>query len=141
MLGHAPTNPQDVYDVFVAYVEGKIPHIPWCETPLQAESFVIQNELVELNRVGFLTINSQPAVNGKPSTDKTFGWGGIGGYVYQKEYCECFCDLEHTRALLEMVRENSSLQLYAVNIRGEEMRGGLALGGVTALTWGVFPNR
>lgn len=141
MLGHAPQRAQDVYDVFAAYVEGKIPHIPWCETPLQPESFVIQKELVDINKAGYLTINSQPAVNGKPSLDKIFGWGGGGGYVYQKEYCECFCSPEHTQALVEMVKKNSALNLYAVNIRGEELRVGLELGGVTALTWGVFPNR
>lgn len=141
MLGYNPTKPQDVYDVFAAYVEGKIPHIPWCETPLQAESFVIQKELLEINKAGFLTINSQPSVNGRPSSDKTFGWGGSGGYVYQKEYCECFCSPRHAQALVQMVNENPNLNLYAVNIRGDEMRVGLELGGVTALTWGVFPNR
>lgn len=141
MLGYAPKQPQEVYDVFASYVEGKIPHIPWCETPLQPESFVIQKELVELNKAGYLTVNSQPAVNGKPSTDKTFGWGGRGGYVYQKEYCECFCSPAHAQALVKMVEQHPGLNLYAVNIRGDEMSVGVELGGVTALTWGVFPNR
>lgn len=39
-------------------------------------------------RGGFLTINSQPRVNAARSDDPTFGWGGIGGYVYQKAYVE-----------------------------------------------------
>ena len=83
----------------------------------------------------------QPAVNGKSSSDKIFGWGGAGGYVYQKEYFECFCSPEHAKALAAMVEKHPSLNLYAINIRGEEMQTGLELGGVTALTWGVFPNR
>eukprot|EP00934_Nitzschia_sp_Nitz4_P005203 Nitzschia sp. Nitz4//scaffold232_size35869//18431//20601//NITZ4_007807-RA/size35869-snap-gene-0.43-mRNA-1//1//CDS//3329543330//5193//frame0 len=141
MLGREPKVPQDVFDVFASYVQGKIPHIPWCETPLQAESLVIQTELAELNRAGFLTINSQPAVNGAPSNDKVFGWGGSGGYVYQKEYCECFCSPERAKCLVEMVEKEPAMNLYAVNIRGDEMKVGLELGGVTALTWGVFPNR
>ena len=141
MLGHQPKVPQDVFEVFAYYVEGKVPHIPWCETPLQPESLVIQSQLAELNRSGFLTINSQPSVNGKPSSDKIFGWGGAGGFVYQKEYCECFCSPKHANALVEMVKNYPSMNLYAVNIRGEEIRVGLELGGVTALTWGVFPNR
>jgi methylenetetrahydrofolate reductase (NADPH) len=74
MLGHEPKVPQDVYEVFARYVEGDLPYIPWCETPLQPESFLIQRQLAELNRAGFLTVNSQPAVNGKPSTHKIFGW-------------------------------------------------------------------
>lgn len=141
VLGSAPDKPQDVHDVFASYVEGKIPHIPWCDTPLQAESFVIQEQLLAINKAGFLTINSQPSVNGKPSSDKTFGWGGKGGYVYQKEYCECFCSPGDAQALVEMVNENANLHLYAVNIGGDELGAGLNHGGVTALTWGVFPNR
>ena len=141
MLGHEPKHPQDVYEVFAKYVEGKIPHIPWCETSLQPESFVIQQDLAKLNRSGFLTINSQPSVNGISSSDKIFGWGGTGGYIYQKEYCECFCSPKHAKALVDMVKEYPTMNLYAVNKAGEEMKVGLELGGVTALTWGVFPNR
>jgi methylenetetrahydrofolate reductase (NADPH) len=37
-----------------------------------------------MNRLGFLTINSQPAVNGAKSDHKVFGWGPSNGYVYQK---------------------------------------------------------
>jgi methylenetetrahydrofolate reductase (NADPH) len=141
MLGHEPKVPQEVYEVFARYVEGKIPHIPWCETSLQPESFMIQQQLAEVNRFGFLTINSQPSVNGRPSSDKIFGWGGSGGYVYQKEYCECFCSAKHAEALIKMVNVHPAMNLYAVNNAGKEMKVGLELGGVTALTWGVFPNR
>ena len=42
-----------------------------------------------LNQAGYLTINSQPRVNGAPSNDATFGWGRPGGYVYQKAYGGC----------------------------------------------------
>jgi hypothetical protein len=37
-----------------------------------------------MNELGFLTINSQPAVNGARSDHKVFGWGPSNGYVYQK---------------------------------------------------------
>jgi methylenetetrahydrofolate reductase (NADPH) len=79
-----PTTFQDVYDVFVNYCEGKISRLPWAESPLASESSVIQTQLLKLNRMGFLTINSQPRVNGADSSDKLFGWGGSGGYVFQK---------------------------------------------------------
>lgn len=141
MLGHTPTREQDVYEVFAAYVEGKIPHIPWCETALQPESFLIQSQLAQLNRAGCLTINSQPAVNGVPSSHKTFGWGGTGGYIYQKAYCECFCSPAITKKLVALVQQHKSLNLYAVNYSGDEILAGVEPGGVTALTWGVFPNR
>ena len=141
MLGHSPTNPSDVYEVFARYVENKVPHIPWCETPLQPESYLIQTQLAALNRAGFLTINSQPPVNGAPSTHSTFGWGGAGGYVYQKAYCECFVSPENANKLVAMVTDNPSMNLYAVNYFGRELRVGVEEGGITALTWGVFPNR
>lgn len=141
MLGHCPKIAKDIYEVFARYVEGRIPHIPWCEATLQPESFLIQTQLAQLNRSGFLTINSQPSVNGVSSTNKTFGWGGPGGYVYQKAYCECFCSPENANRLVEMVKKHDSMNLYAVNVLGDQIQEGTELGGVTALTWGVFPNR
>jgi len=141
MLGRDPKTYQDVFEVFAKYVEGMVPHLPWCESPLQPESFTIQKELAALNRAGFLTINSQPPVNGVPSTHKTFGWGGTGGYVYQKAYCECFVCPDNVQKLVGMVKEHESMNLYAVNYHGEEITVGIVEAGVTALTWGVFPCR
>lgn len=149
MLGSAPSSFQDVYEIFARYVEGKVPHLPWCETPLQLESFTIQRQLALLNRAGFLTINSQPPVNGLPSTHRTFGWGGAGGYVYQKAYCECFVDPSKTKKLIDFIQSHCpSMTLYAVNNLGEELGtnrdnhyGSNSRGGLTALTWGVFPDR
>lgn len=45
---------------------------------------VITEKLAQINDLGFLTINSQPAVNGVQSNDKVFGWGPSNGFVYQK---------------------------------------------------------
>ena len=141
MLGECPTSLPDVYQVFSDYVEGKIPLLPWCEVSLQPESFTIQKELAALNRQGFLSINSQPAVNGADSADTVFGWGGKGGYVYQKAYVECFVSVENLERLMEGAEKRESLMVYAVNSKGEQMTCGREPSGVTALTWGVFPNR
>ena len=48
------------------------------------ETSVIANQLAKLNEIGFLTINSQPAVNGARSDDRIHGWGPSNGFVYQK---------------------------------------------------------
>jgi methylenetetrahydrofolate reductase (NADPH) len=45
---------------------------------------VITDQLAKMNELGYLTINSQPAVDGVPSDDRVHGWGPAGGYVYQK---------------------------------------------------------
>ena len=80
---------QSVVDVFVAYCCGEVKLLPWAEMEeLHPESGTIAQGLAALNRAGYLTINSQPRVNGVPSDDPTFGWGGKGGYVYQKAYGE-----------------------------------------------------
>ncbi|KAL7469955.1 hypothetical protein ACHAXS_010193 [Conticribra weissflogii] len=141
MLGHCPLVETDIYEVFARYVEGTVPHIPWCETPLQPESFLIQPQLAKLNRYGFLTINSQPPVDGLPSSHPVFGWGGKGGRVYQKAYFEFFLSPDKVEILSHMVTCHPNLNLYAVNNAGRDLKVGVEEGGVTALTWGVFPNR
>jgi methylenetetrahydrofolate reductase (NADPH) len=133
-----PTTFQDVYDVFVAYCEGKINRLPWNETPLAAETSVIQSQLVKLNRAGFLTINSQPRVNGVDSTDKLFGWGGAGGYVYQKAYLEFFTSPENKERLLQEIVNYPSLSYHCVDLKGESVSN---LSGTSAVTWGVFPGK
>ena len=56
--------------------------LPWSEMDsLQLETGYIKDQLVALNRKGFLTINSQPGVNGACSTDPKVGWGGPNGWV------------------------------------------------------------
>ncbi|KAL7555078.1 hypothetical protein ACHAWF_018879 [Thalassiosira exigua] len=141
MLGTCPLVEQDVYEVFARYVEGTVPQIPWCETPLHAESFPSRTRFASLNRRGLLTVNSQPPVDGAPSDHPAFGWGGRGGRVYQKAYVECFASPNAADMLASMVNGHSNLNLYAVNHNGEELRSVEGEGGATALTWGVFPNR
>ena len=53
-----------------------------CDQGVQLETGLIRDQLITMNKTGFLTINSQPRVNGAVSTDSTFGWGGPGGRVY-----------------------------------------------------------
>lgn len=58
--------------------------LPWNDEPLAPETNLMKDELEKVNRRGVLTINSQPNINGKPSTDPIVGWGPAGGYVFQK---------------------------------------------------------
>jgi methylenetetrahydrofolate reductase (NADPH) len=126
--------------VFCAFVEGKILQLPWCES-LSNETGVISQELLLLNRAGFLSINSQPSVNGKPSDDAVFGWGGSGGYVYQKAYIEFFCLPEQFERLVEVLRSFKSITYNAVNRAGEQRSNYEGCTHVNAVTWGVFPGR
>lgn len=82
-LWGTPQNFADVKNVFVAFIDGGVQNLPWCDGSPAAETSTIYEQLRWLNRSGFLTINSQPRANGVPSDDKYFGWGGPGGVVFQ----------------------------------------------------------
>ena len=161
MWGEAPINCEDVYEIFARYIEGKIPVLPWCETPLQPETSTVSCPIADLNRKGFLSINSQPAVNGEVSNHPVFGWGGPGGRVYQKAYLELFTSPANLALLIKAVENRPNLVFYAVDCNGvvcsspslnptstssttpssAPSASASAAKSVTALTWGVFPNK
>lgn len=56
------------------YCKGEVKTIPWSEADgLQPETNAINEDLVDVNKQGYLTINSQPAVNGEKSSSPTVG--------------------------------------------------------------------
>jgi methylenetetrahydrofolate reductase (NADPH) len=140
---------KEVFEVFERYICGEISRLPWCESALHLETLPIKAQLARINRNGFLTINSQPRVNGLPSSDSSFGWGGPGGYVYQKAYVECFCSPANLRALMSVLEERSSCMYFASDVNGNTyskwpgMEAGRAKwkSCATAISWGVFPNK
>jgi methylenetetrahydrofolate reductase (NADPH) len=136
--GVAPEKVEDIINVFVGHCEGKVTRLPWVDTAIAAETSVIQQQLMKINRAGFLTINSQPRVNAADSSDKLFGWGGPGGYVYQKEYLEFFCSPENKDKLLAQMVNFPTLSYHVVNVKGESVAN---TKGTAAVTWGVFPGK
>lgn len=141
--GESPLSVAEIAKVFVGYVEGTVDFLPWSESGLALETGAIRDALVDLNLSGFLTINSQPRVNGIPSDDKMFGWGPENGYVYQKAYVEFFVCEQGCRALLEVIEaQYPTLDFHALNCKGKELkrRAGGDEDGPCAVTWGVFPS-
>ena len=142
MWGESPITCEEIYNVFAMYLEAKIPVTPWCETPLHAETTSISTTLIELNRAGFMTINSQPAVNGEKSDNPVYGWGGSNGRVYQKAYVEFFASPDNFETMREIIDKSyPDLRYYVINSSGETNYPPNDSKGVTALTWGVFPDR
>jgi methylenetetrahydrofolate reductase (NADPH) len=114
--------------------------LPWAELEgLHSETSLIKEQLLALNAAGYLTINSQPALNGLPSSDAQFGWGGTGGYVYQKAYVEFFCAPEKLQPLLDKLDTAAAITYMAVNAQGD-VRSNMKEESVNAVTWGVFPG-
>ncbi|KAI9236603.1 MAG: methylenetetrahydrofolate reductase 1 [Podila humilis] len=102
-----PKNVEDISQLFVKFIQGTIPLLPWSEGAPLPETEAIQARLVTCNQRGFLTVGSQPAVDGKPSTDPLVGWGPKGGYVYQKAFIELFVGPNEVVALVEKLRTSS----------------------------------
>lgn len=132
---------EDIQEKFSNFCLGKLTSNPWSELDgLQPETGKINEKLEQLNRKGFLTINSQPAVNGEKSDSPSIGWGGPGGYVYQKAYVEFFCSPGKLNALVEKAKDLPFVTYIAVNKKGATAAN-IGPTDVNAVTWGVFPAK
>lgn len=74
----------DIHTLFARFCRGQLTSLPWSDQPTAKETTVISEQLAKLNEQGWLTINSQPRVDGAKSSDPAYGWGPKHGYVYQK---------------------------------------------------------
>ncbi len=111
----------DVADVFVRYMRGAITQLPWCDQDLALETEAISESLCWINQHGFLTINSQPKVNGVSSSDPRYGWGGPGGVCFQKAYVEFFCSPAQWFKLRDCVDAcRGRISYHAIDFEGEE---------------------
>eukprot|EP00126_Sphaerothecum_destruens_P003568 Sdes_comp17330_c0_seq1m6531 len=133
----------DVSSVFAKFILGHktVTQLPWVDEPLNLESLPFVEKLARLNFGGFLTINSQPKVNGESSTHPVFGWGGVGGYVYQKAYVEFFCSREIFELLLKVLVDFPYINYHAVNHDGKVNFTNIHGHTPIAVTWGVFPGK
>lgn len=154
-LWGSPKSREEINDIFIKHINGELPAIPWSEEELLPESSSIQEQLVKMNRKGWWTVASQPAVNGLRSNDATFGWGPPTGFVFQKAFIEFFLSSSDWTALLEKLTSpavRDSICFYAMNAKGDfvssDSSGGInsapASGSnntTNAVTWGVFPSK
>ncbi|KAF9147760.1 hypothetical protein BG015_010561 [Linnemannia schmuckeri] len=122
--GYEPRRLEDLSEVFQRYWRGELQTLPWCDHPIGAghgggrEEY--KQRLMELNGIGcYLTINSQPVVNGVKSDDKVFGWGPPGGYVYQKAFLEFFVSPDQLLILIDRLKTQFPNYTYnAINHSG-----------------------
>ncbi|CAK7240208.1 MAG: methylenetetrahydrofolate reductase 1 [Sporothrix thermara] len=117
-----PTETKHINEIFIRYLAGELSAIPWSEEEFNAETATIRDQLVRLNAKGWWTVASQPAVNGIPSTDTTFGWGPPHGFVFQKAFVEFFlpsADWAVLRSRLAEPAIRDSVCFYATNAAGD----------------------
>lgn len=136
-----PSTIQDVADLFVRYMSGKVESLPWSESSISSEANVLTSGLIDLNSRGLLTINSQPAVDGVKSSHPDYGWGPKNGYVYQKAYLEVLVSPELIDTVISRMDKDDDVTYYAVNNTGELRTNAPTDGGPNAVTWGVFPGK
>ncbi|EDO41827.1 predicted protein, partial [Nematostella vectensis] len=89
--------------------------LPWNDEELALETSFIKEKLIHFNSNGILSINSQPSVNAASSTDPLLGWGGEGGYIYQKAYLEFFASPEVVYILLQELKNYPQVNYHVVN--------------------------
>ncbi|MEE6485233.1 hypothetical protein FKM82_014221 [Ascaphus truei] len=148
MWGEELSNEESVFEVFTSYISGepsrdghKVTCLPWNDDPLAPETNLMKEELQKVNRRGILTINSQPNVNGKSSTDPVVGWGPSRGYVFQKAYLEFFTSSEMVTALIKVLkRYEPRVNYHIVNVQGKNITNSTDWQ-PNAVTWGIFPGR
>ncbi|XP_054995492.1 methylenetetrahydrofolate reductase (NADPH) isoform X2 [Sorex araneus] len=148
MWGEELAGEHSVFQVFEHYLSGEpnpqghlVTCLPWNDEPLAPETDLLKEQLLRVNRQGVLTINSQPPVNGRPSTDPVVGWGPSGGYVFQKAYLEFFTSRETVQALLQVLKKYElRVNYHIVDVKGENITNAPGLQ-PNAVTWGIFPGR
>ncbi|CAG8122369.1 unnamed protein product [Penicillium salamii] len=134
-----PKSIKDLSDIFVRFLTGKLDRLPWSDSPITTEAAEIESDLLKLNERGFLTINSQPAVNGVKSSHPVYGWGPKNGFVYQKAYLELLVPSNLIDELITRIEKNDDLTYHATNKKGELKTN--TRDSPNALTWGIFAGR
>lgn len=135
-----PRSLKDIANLFASFLNNKLQSLPWSESPISSEADSIKLELLDLNRRGFLTINSQPSVNGIKSSHPVHGWGPHGGYCYQKAYLELLISPDLLNELISRMEKSEHITFYAVKKAGD-LRTNVTSDGPNAVTWGVFPGK
>ncbi|CAO1616975.1 unnamed protein product [Jaminaea pallidilutea] len=135
-----PETLDQVKDLFRRFCAGELKALPWSDSGVAKETTKINHQLATLNSLGYLTINSQPAVDGVRSEDEVHGWGPKGGYVYQKAYLEFFISPRQLDRLIAQIEQDPQITYHAVNARGD-MRTNTTSEAPNAVTWGCFPHK
>ena len=89
--------------------------LPFNDNELQLETSDLLSDLLHVNSCGFLTINSQPPVNAALSSNEKYGWGGSGGYIYQKAYLEFFMHKDNAPYLLQTLKEYPRVNYHIID--------------------------
>lgn len=143
-LWEYPTSLSDITRLFIRHIEGALSALPWSEQGLNEETGTIRDQLLAINRRGWWTVASQPAVNGVRSSDPIFGWGPRNGFVFQKAFVELFLPSTSWASLRSVLLGDESVSFLAMNAAGDfesSDKNSNSGTGTNAVTWGAFPGK
>ncbi|QWU89366.1 hypothetical protein CA3LBN_003689 [Candidozyma haemuli] len=144
-LWGCPQTLGDLSQILISYLQGEIKSLPWSDGPIGDDTEVLKPALIEMNKKGIFTLNSQPALSAVRSNDEVFGWGPKNGFVYQKQYLEFFIHRNALNTLLQRVEEHNARDAHSVvTYYAVDKQGTLSTNAhdddINAVTWGVFPG-
>jgi len=85
-------NFEDLKECMVGYLEGKYTRNPWCCAPIDEETIPMLSSLVKINKLGFVTVVSQPGMNTiYPDGYSEYQRGFMTGFIL-KEKSDWFID-------------------------------------------------
>ncbi|MCJ1354529.1 MAG: hypothetical protein MMC33_004518 [Icmadophila ericetorum] len=157
-----PTTREDIGTLFKKHVMGDLDQLPWSDggdSGLKEETLVIRKELCDLiEQKGWWSVASQPAIDGLPSSDPTFGWGPKNGFVFQKAFVEFFVPATSWQTILRphLLKPGITEEVswYATDPTGADFESSELLSqphlsrrssqtktAMNGVTWAVFPGK
>lgn len=139
-----------ISSIFERFLQRKVPKLPWVKSTMKKETELILEDLIQINKKGYYTINSQPAANGLPSNHPQQGWkttkeenNNNNGTIWKKAYLEFFCDSEKGENLLKKLKKNTKKKnlSYLACKRNGDVQTNLSEGEVITVGWGKFGDR
>ncbi|CDW57998.1 methylenetetrahydrofolate reductase [Trichuris trichiura] len=144
----------DINAIFFSVVSGRpnvngaiVEYFPWSESKLKWPILPqpINDDLLWCASNGILLINWQAAVNKAPSgtvdiDDPSFGWGELGGHVFQKAYLEFFASAAFVHSLLSIIPKYPMVSYHVLNRDAsfEKTNAAPSMVDANVVTWGIF---
>ncbi|OBA21855.1 methylenetetrahydrofolate reduct [Metschnikowia bicuspidata var. bicuspidata NRRL YB-4993] len=144
-LWGCPQELKDLANIVIRYLNNEVKALPWSDGPIGTDTNVLKESLIKLNENGFITLNSQTALNSVRSNDKVHGWGPKNGFVYQKQYLEFMVHKDVASRLVTAVETHNQadptglISFYMVDKEGN-LTTNAHDDDINAVTWGVFPG-
>ncbi|KAJ3435965.1 methylenetetrahydrofolate reductase [Anaeramoeba flamelloides] len=131
----------DIVKTFKDFAKGEIYSLPWRERRLNLTIEPMTEKIISAIQNRIFLINIQPRLNGILSKNQLHGFGGPGGYIYQKRYIEFFIAPERIKLLVQVLKASGNLHYHATNCDGSVVYTNNTERDVISITWAVFPGK